>query len=53
MVLVSMKSLAILSPSGAAYFDGTTGTWKEMLIHRSRILTLILSGNLRHNGILG
>ena len=43
------KSLAILSPSGAAYFDGTTGTW---LIHRSRILTLILSGNLRHNGIL-
>ena len=24
----------------------------RMLIHRSRILTLILSGNLRHNGIL-
>ena len=23
------KSLAILSPSGAAYFDGTTGTWKN------------------------
>ena len=29
MVLGEYKSLAILSPSGAAYFDGTTGTWKN------------------------